>query len=329
MNRERDIGIDVLKFIGLIGLIASHTFTNNVILQIRSFDVNLLVIISAYLADKNQSNENISYYGYCKKRVKRLLFPTWIFITIYLIINAGFKFQEYSVVQILRSYLLLNNSIGYVWIIYVYLICAMVMPFLRKIKTDKLYTKVIYIVGIVIYLCLTRITNNYWFQLIVLYPIIYSLISFTGIFLSRNEKRFSLLIMIVGIIIFSAYAIMLYKSTGKFIVTGEYKYPPKLYYLSYSLSISIFLFGLKNKLLRLADAIKITRLISFISKHSLWLYLWHILALQIVAKIGFNSILSFLGVMIISIFLITIQEIVVHKLENKNIDNKILSIFKG
>lgn len=328
MNSKRDAGIDVLKFIGLVGLIASHTFTNSAILQIRSFDVNLLVIISAFLADKKRS-ENISYCEYCRKRIKRLLLPTWIFITVYLIINMCFKFQEYSKTQIVRSYLLLNNSIGYVWIIYVYLICALVVPFLSQIETRKMFAKALYIAGTIIYLYLSRITDNYWYQLIVLYPIIYSLISFIGIFLSRNEKKFSSIIMIGGIAIFCVYAVTLYKSTGRFIVTGEYKYPPKLYYLSYSIGISIMLFKMKNLLLRLANAANILGIVSFVSKHSLWIYLWHILALQIVLKLGFGQTLSFVGVVIISMILTFIQEAIVCKLENKNVSEKFLSIFRG
>lgn len=329
MNKERDLGIDVLKFIGLIGLIASHTFINDVILQIRSFDVNLLVIISAYLADKNESNNNISYTTYCKKRIKRLLFPTWIFITVYFIVNTLLKFQNYSILQIVRSYLLLNNSIGYVWIIYVYLICAVAIPLLKKVDTKSLYSKVLFIGITIIYLWLTSITDNYWYQLVVLYPIIYSLISLIGIFIARNETKFSTIIMISGLIVFIVYAIILYNMTGIYIVTGEYKYPPKLYYLGYSIGISILLFNFKSVFLKLINAVKMVKIVLFVSKHSLWLYLWHILALQVVMKFKFNQILSFLIVIIISIFLILIQEKIVQKLKSKGVSDNVLSLFKG
>lgn len=329
MNKERDTGIDVLKFIGLIGLIVSHTFTNDLILQIRSFDVNLLVVISAYLADRNQNNKNTTYLAYCKKRIKRLLFPTWIFITVYLILNAWFKFQKYSKVQIIRSYLLLNNSIGYVWIIYVYLICAVTIPLLKKIDTNKRYVKVIFIGVTLSYLWLTTISESYWYQLIVLYPIIYSLISIVGICIARNETKFNTIIMTSGLVIFLVYAIALYKINGKFVVTGEYKYPPKLYYLGYSIGVSILLFKLKNVLLSLAKAVNMTKIVSFFSKHSLWIYLWHIFALQMVAKLHLNQTLSFASVLIMSILLTLAQEKVVNKLENKGVSDNVLSLFKG
>lgn len=329
MNKERDIEIDILKFIGLVGLIASHTFTDNLILQIRSFDVNLLVIISAYLVDRSQNNHSMTYYDYCKKRVKRLLFPTWIFITIYLIANICFKFQEYTIKQIVRSYLLLNNSIGYVWIIYVYLICAVIMPFLIRIETSSIYAKAVYIVGNLIYLCLASVSDSYVYQLVVLYPIAYGLISFLGILISRDERALTDFIMISGLLIFALNAIVLYKSTGKFIVTGEYKYPPRLYYLSYSLSISILLFRFRSVLMQIVTTIRMTKVVTFVSKHSLWIYLWHILALQIVLKLGLNQLFSFVVVITMSIAITLIQGVLVDKLENRGISDNILSLFRG
>lgn len=327
MSRESDI--DALKFIGLIGLIASHTFTNDIILQVRSFDVNLLVIISEYLAERNQTNKKISYSAYCKKRIKRLLFPTWIFITVYFIINVLFKFQKYSIVQIVRSYLLLNNSIGYVWIIYVYLICAITMPFLEKIETKNYYTKGIVIAGMVGYLYLAKVSDNYWYQLIVLYPIIYSLISIIGIFIARNENKFCENIMVCGFLIFVEYVIALYKINGKFIVTGEYKYPPQLYYLSYSIGMSILLFKFKSKLLGIVEKLKMMNIVLFFSKHSLWLYLWHILALQVATKFRIKSVLLFVSVLIMSVLLTYAQDKIVNKLENRGISDNILSLFRG
>lgn len=140
-ENQRDQSLDCIKFISLIGLFASHIYTNNVILQLRSFDVNLLVILSAYWANKSFEEQPIlnlkEYVLYIEKRFCGLILPTWIFITIYIILNYHFEFQMITPVQIMRSYLLLNSSVGYVWIIYVYLICAItILLFLELISTE-------------------------------------------------------------------------------------------------------------------------------------------------------------------------------------------------
>ncbi|MCD7735281.1 MAG: hypothetical protein LUH48_09205 [Clostridiales bacterium] len=45
----RDASLDYLKCIALLGLVIAHVSTNEFLLQVRVFDVNLLVIISAML----------------------------------------------------------------------------------------------------------------------------------------------------------------------------------------------------------------------------------------------------------------------------------------
>lgn len=80
--------IDYLKVLGLLLVILAHVQAPDFIMQVRSFDVTLLVFISAYLASIR--NKNIGNMTYFTKRFKRLVFPTWIFLCIFLLFNLYF-----------------------------------------------------------------------------------------------------------------------------------------------------------------------------------------------------------------------------------------------
>lgn len=61
--------------------------------------------------------------------------------------------------------------------------------------------------------------------------------------------------------------------------TQDFKYPPRIYYLSYAIAVSAFLYmwcdrlTVKNKYIRQA--------IEYLSSNSMWIYLWHILCLNL------------------------------------------------
>ena len=149
MLKDRIIFIDYLKIIGLFCIILAHVCTNQYILQIRNFDVPLMVVISGFLAIdsyKRSIENDQSIFNYYWKRISRLLIPTWMFLSLYFLLVFLLVFitkgnYPYSFSTILRSFLLLDG-IGYVWIIRVYLICALLTPlffyFNNKIKYKRL-----------------------------------------------------------------------------------------------------------------------------------------------------------------------------------------------
>ena len=109
--------IDFLKTIGLICIILAHLKTPSWILILRSFDVQLMVILSGLLA--NQSSI-VNSYTYIFKRIKRLVIPTYIFLTVWFIcLSLLGKIYNYK--YYLASYALSRYGIGYVWIILIYL----------------------------------------------------------------------------------------------------------------------------------------------------------------------------------------------------------------
>ena len=110
----RDNNIDLIRFIGLSLIILAHISPPDIILNLRTFDVPIMIFVSGM----TYYNKHLSFsFKNILHRFKRLVFPVWIFLTIYFIpiillksvgIDLGLNFRH-----ILGSYLLLDG-IGYV-----------------------------------------------------------------------------------------------------------------------------------------------------------------------------------------------------------------------
>ena len=133
----RDEKIDLLRFIGLAMIILAHVGSPTIILQLRNFDVPLMVLVSG--ASFALAYRNEPYASYVWKRIKRLLFPTWIFLTAYfsIMFATGFPMALPDLNKIAESYLLLSG-IGYVWIIRVFLLVALVSPLILKFNNSPI-----------------------------------------------------------------------------------------------------------------------------------------------------------------------------------------------
>ncbi|MEN6851234.1 acyltransferase family protein [Klebsiella variicola] len=118
---QRDVTIDILRVCGLLLIMLAHVNPPNLIFQIRTFDVPMMVFVSgvSYFLSKKA---DVSYFSYAFSRFKRLVLPVWIFLfffflTIYLFRPVNFL-DLLSVKNILSTYML--NGFGYVWVIRVF-----------------------------------------------------------------------------------------------------------------------------------------------------------------------------------------------------------------
>jgi hypothetical protein len=75
---------------------------------------------------------------------------------------------------------------------------------------------------------------------------------------------------------FIAMGLSFYLNSGLWIKTQLFKYPPSLYYLSYALGISIFLWLASGFIVEILNKLKITNIVLFNAQNSMWIYLWHI-----------------------------------------------------
>jgi Acyltransferase family len=359
--KTRDIRFDILKAIGLLSIIFAHTEPGDFIDQVRNFDVPLMVLVSGALFAQSYRRKPSSVGSYIQKRFWRLVGPTWCFLTFffgfsYVVDSLQGKTDFYDWDYIAKTFLLIDG-LGYVWIIRVFLIIAIIAPFLMKFR-DRLKTDRRYLLALVIiyamYEIVVTITDDldiedpdahnatlemileflYWLgykvviKSVLFYTIAYGCIFGLGTLIQDWSRQFLLRIATVFFSIFVVQAAYFWMEQGEFFRTQEYKYPPQLYYLSYAVSISIFLYLLVDRLVRnnLFSGLKIQPLVNgiiFLSSSSMWIYLWHIFWLQYrgpfftALNLRFleeSPLLRFLAIAFLSIFLTLLQKNIAKKI---------------
>ena len=330
MNRLKNI--DILKCIGLFCIILAHVSPPKILFQIRNFDVVLMIMVSALLFFYRYESSKENYKKYLCKRIKRLILPTWTFLIIFFTFMILFN-HKFSTQKVISSFLL-HDGIGYVWVIRVYLIVACLLPFLYKLYNLSDMKKVI-IINITIYLiyevlCYFKVFNyNIFLKDIIAYIIpCITIITVTYFIKNSNNKRV-LNFAIVNLLIFIFIGVKIYIETETIQDTNYMKYPFRLYYLSYAFGISaILILILRNN--SIVDFLH-TKLIIFISKSSLWIYLWHILFLYIFkySNLNLSWIVKYIIIVICSMAVVYVQNKIINKLEKTNINKEILDIFKG
>ena len=279
MEEKRLNYIDFLKFIGLTGIIIAHVESPNWVIMIRNFDVPLMLLLSSILAAKSIKKYN-STMSYWISRIKRLVIPTWIFLTIYFIFKAIITKRTMSIEYYLLSFLLTRYGIKYVWIILIYLYSALLIPLFKKIKfssKNNIIILIIYLLYEILYYFQIG-TNNRIIDTTFYYIIPYGLLTYIGYNFENISNKRKKIYTISSFIIFTSLAIYYYVTTNSFQSVQIAKYPPRIYYLSYGIfcSLTLTLYCTKHNLKLFSN-----KLIVFISKHSMWIYLWHILALDI------------------------------------------------
>lgn len=109
--------IDRLKVIGLLCVILAHVDLPVWLAQLRSFDVPLLVFVSAYLARCSYKNTNI--LAYYKKRFMRLAVPAWLFAAFFWCVQSVVLSPPH-ISEIVKSLLFQRDTqmLGMLWIIW-------------------------------------------------------------------------------------------------------------------------------------------------------------------------------------------------------------------
>jgi len=93
--------------------------------------------------------------------------------------------------------------------------------------------------------------------------------------------------LILSSIIFVLLVMYYWHQYGSFQQVQIAKKPPRCYYLSYGIAVSFALLIICEK-----HDLAIYRcfLVQYVSRHSLWIYLWHILALVVYPYMGLPNI---------------------------------------
>ncbi|TFH44938.1 hypothetical protein E3305_01630 [Streptococcus equinus] len=71
---------------------------------------------------------------YLIKRFKRLVIPTWIFVSFFLLLELCLGNFELGFKGVLATFALSDYGMGYVWIIRIYFIVAILIPVYKALK---------------------------------------------------------------------------------------------------------------------------------------------------------------------------------------------------
>lgn len=262
-----------------------------------------MVFLSATCFSINAKEIN-NYYAYYKKRFIRLILPVWIFLTIYF--GIGFLvMKDIPIKHILQCYTLTTG--WYLWIIRVFVTMAVAAPFL--IKYSKGLTKHDFIklslFVLVLNEALTFVSGNYWYS-IVLMTLPYMLIYMLGINIRKFDKEYCWKLSLSMFIVYALQACLLFMLKGEYVLTGTFKYPPRLYYLSYSLLFIFMLWMYKDNITNFVQKCRLLPLVTFIGSHTMWIYLWHIPLIEYFVPKE-DTTFSFFYVYILSVSMTYIQ----------------------
>ena len=320
--QQRDNKIDILRFIGLSMIILAHVHSPNLIHQVRSFDVPLMLFVSGLVS----SNKEFGPYGkYFIHRLKRLVIPVWLFLSAYFLLYYGSRFVLLTKVDIpwstiIESYFFLDG-IGYVWVIRVFLLIMLVTPQLvfieKKIRSTLCYFGVCFSLlvvqlGIVAFGqslndgLLSTLYNQY-----LCYILGYSVPFMLGLRfkdVSEYKPSFWCGLAIAVFVTISVYVC----NNGMHIIDFQiYKYPPYSYFIIYGSLISLLLWYCVTSL----SSNSYIGGVSWIGRNTIWIYLWHIPFVTFTTMLN-SWALRYFMVYMASITIFYIQYKIVKRLNN-------------
>lgn len=229
-----------------------------------------MVMLSGYLYSKRKNQENSFNFSYIIRRFKRLVIPVWIFLSILFLAIFIYQPQMVTPKLVITSFGL-YSGIGYVWIIRVYLIIALFGEGLSSLINKRLS---IYLFIYLVYeiLCKIKISNlkiNSIFENLILVSVGYLLLFCYGvIFESLKIKK----IKIISVLCLGAICFEYFMNRG--LDLQYYKYPPRGVYFYYAIFMFNIIFNLKKYLSD--EKLERIKIVGFIGKSTMWIYLWHI-----------------------------------------------------
>ena len=218
---------------------------------------------------------------------------------------------------------LLWDGIGYVWIIRVFLMMALITPLLinlnNTIQRNSMFISVFF-VSLFTYLFVTAKHIGYNTEIIVnglYYMIGYGFLFWLGIRMKDLNKQASLIFVVFMSLVFIALCWFNPWIEGPeiFLHINNYKYPPTNIFVTYGIIMSVLLYMAVS----LRKNTTLNPLINFIACNSIWIYLWHIPIVSLMVKMDILSfwLVKYAIAYIGAICLYMVQYKIVITIENK------------
>lgn len=325
----RDERIDLLRVLGLAMIILAHVNPPELIFHLRNFDVPLMVLISGMSFGLSYKNE--AFFAYLWKRIKRLVFPVWVFLSVYFsciyLFNLDLEKITYEVV--IKSFILVGG-IGYVWIIKVFLLVALVSPLIysinKRLKSSAVFLNAIFF--IFIFYEILRVYFSDVFSvgigkqvaLISHYIIPYSLVFAIGMRIPLMTKAIIAFCAIISLLVFTLLAAYFWWDKGYVVFTQSHKYPPTIYYFSYAIFMSCIAWLLVGGALSLINRFEVVkRVMMFVAENSIWIYLWHIPLLKLIDA---NSFVKYIFILSVAVAIASLQVWIVKNIVLRHISHE-------
>ena len=315
---ERDNSLDIIRSVGLLCIILAHVNPPFTIFQIRNFDVPLMVFISGYLfGNKNQTFKSTTdFTTYLWKRFFRLVVPVWIFLSIFYIIQyffpLSFKINYTQFPDIMISSYLLLDGFGYVWIIRIFLMIAILGPLFSKVIKNKWQLLIYYAIYEMVVQFSTDLFQpgvQKYFNQFGTYSLGFLIFFMLGAQYRNYDVRTKTLLFIISALISIGGLIYFKFHLGIPFDIGALKYPPHSFYIFYAVSIFSLIFCIKPTIQKLNKPI-----LNFIGSSTIWIYLWHILFLFLINLE--NWYLNWIAILTLSIIATFLQQQLINKAIN-------------
>lgn len=283
-SQPRDLSIDIIRCVCMICIVLAHVNPPALLHTLRSFDVVGLVMISAICMKPNKSVPQ--YFSSILKRVRRLVVPTYIFILCVLIsvyiLCLYFKIPYlYDRNGIISAFLLIDG-IGYVWIIRVLLINAVLSPLLFKLSS---YQAIYVLVGSFLLLLVSKYLlilvpsqehlSGFILYYYYLYTVGYFIIALYALLIKKSNYRSLLKHILIILALLIVYKLVFSYLLDENVLVLQ-KHPPMFDWIAYGIIITDLLFIITRRITPLVQSNKyILKSITWFSANSFQVYFIH------------------------------------------------------
>ena len=136
-------------------------------------------------------------------------------------------------------------------------------------------------------------------------------------------------------LIFVLIEVVLFLHNNSFVPTQAYKYPPRIYYISYAMGVCCLSYLLRTKLAKITEKLQLKIFFEFIGSHSIWIYFWHVIILDTtqIDSLPVSWYVRFLFVFASALLISYVQDnllsYVVLNINNQPLKKNLLTFFRG
>lgn len=278
-----------------------------------------------------------SYFSFIKKRSLRLLVPVYLFVVIYIAVYqllaylVGFDaINRNAIIGTLT--MRLDPSIGYVWIIRIFLIVMLVTPLLSfaesKMKKEWQFILFVAVLLVVQQVAATSLAKaGYIFKDWLLYVCGYAAVFALGLRMrnmpgDRCAVYVGILAFVMGCLIYNGVS-----SEGTWKLLQANKYPPRAYFLVYGALWSALLWTTRAYWGKILD----NRFFAFIGRNTIWIYLWHIPLAHYMRLYSphWHPVVKYILLYSVAVGIFSLQYLIVRKIDEKCPENRFTKFLVG